>query len=160
MKYKIFSVPVHHGGPFEAELNSFLGGHKIVHVRTDFLGDGENSCYSFLVEYFGPEMSGKEQKKRNQIDYREVLEPEQFAVYVRLRDERKKLAEQHGLPVFAVFTNEQLAEIVRQKPTNLEGLAEIPGVGKSKCEKFGENMLGVLCPRDGKTDNETPQQFL
>lgn len=40
----------------------------------------------------------------------EILPPEQFAVFARLRDVRKRLAEVHGIPVYAVLTNEQFTQ--------------------------------------------------
>ena len=55
-----------------------------------------------------------------------------------MRDERKKLAEQAGIPVYAVVTNAQLAQIAEKKPQTISALAQIEGVGQGKYEKFGE----------------------
>ncbi|MEL3910416.1 MAG: HRDC domain-containing protein [Treponema sp.] len=53
-------------------------------------------------------------------DYKEVLKPDVFELFSYLRDERKKLAEQAGIPVYAVVTNAQLAQIAEKKPKTLE----------------------------------------
>ena len=44
-----------------------------------------------------------------------MLKPEEFEVFSRLRDWRKGVAEKEGVPVYVVFTNEQLAEMVKKK---------------------------------------------
>jgi hypothetical protein len=41
------------------------------------------------------------------VDYREVLKPEEFEVFSRLREWRKAVAEKEGIPVYAVLTNGQ-----------------------------------------------------
>ncbi|WP_253723045.1 HRDC domain-containing protein [Treponema sp. OMZ 787] len=45
-----------------------------------------------------------------------------------LRDERKKLAEQAGIPVYAVVTNAQLAQIAVEKPKSISELSKIEGI--------------------------------
>ena len=67
-----------------------------------------------------------------------MLKPEVFELFSYLRDERKKLAEQAGIPVYAVVTNAQLAQIAEKKPQTISALAQIEGVGQGKYEKFGE----------------------
>jgi superfamily II DNA helicase RecQ len=54
---------------------------------------------------------------------------------------RKNIADSEGVPVYTVFTNEQLAEIVRQKITTKNALSGIQGVGGKKIEKYGDNFI-------------------
>lgn len=142
MQYKVFRVPVHNPEESQEELNAFLRGNRIVHVRSDIVTDSGGSAYAFLVEYV--QGSGKQKQKSGRVDYREVLPPEQFTVFARLRDVRKRLAEEHGIPVYAVFTNEQLAAIVRKPPSNAADLAAVDGVGPGKTEKFGAAILAEI----------------
>ena len=46
------------------------------------------------------------------MDYKEILKSEDFAVFARLRDLRKEIAQAEAVPVYTVFTNEQLAQLV------------------------------------------------
>ena len=139
MQYKMFLIPLSGPESNQEELNTFLRGHKIIRVRTDLIHD---DAYSFLVEYVENGTTGKARGQR--VDYRELLPPEQFAVFVKLREKRKVLAEEKGLPVYAVFTNEQLAEMVKKPPATLSDLASIAGVGRVKVENFGKPMLDIL----------------
>ena len=76
-----------------------------------------------------------------------VLTTEEFAVFSKLRELRKELASKDGVPPFVVFTDEQLASIVKQKPENLGKLTAIQGIGQVKAEKYGDAVI--------KTINET-----
>ena len=96
MQFQAFAVSALTGEGAD-ELNRFLGSHRVVSVEKRFL-DRELPQWCVCVEYLaGPP---KEQEKRPRIDYREVLSSEDFAVYAKLRDLRKKVAEDEGLPLY------------------------------------------------------------
>jgi len=57
---------------------------------------------------------------------------------------RKKIAEEEGVPVYAIFTNAQLAEIVKREMKDLSELATIEGIGKTRIEKYGERLFRAL----------------
>ena len=80
-----------------------------------------------------------------------MLSPEEFTVFSRLREVRKELAEKAAVPPYAVFTNEQLAAIVRQRVTTAAALEKIGGVGPARVEKFGAAVLAVLVPSGATT---------
>ena len=46
------------------------------------------------------------------IDYKEVLNEVDFAVFARLRDLRKVISDKEAIPAYSIFTNEQLAAMV------------------------------------------------
>jgi superfamily II DNA helicase RecQ len=51
------------------------------------------------------------------------------------------VAEKEGVPVYVVFTNEQLAEMVKKKVSSKAALKEIEGVGEARVEKYGDAVL-------------------
>ena len=81
---------------------------------------------------------------RPKVDYKEVLKPEEFEVFSRLREWRKGVAEKEGVPVYVVFSNEQLAQVVQKKVSSKAALKEIEGVGDSRVEKYGSAVLERL----------------
>jgi superfamily II DNA helicase RecQ len=83
-----------------------------------------------------------------------VLSAEDFALFATLREQRKVLAEKEGVPVYAVFTNEQLAEIAKARPQSRNALGNIAGIGEAKVEKFADSILGLLLPSDGPESQE------
>ena len=78
------------------------------------------------------------------MDYREVLPPQDFAVFVKLRDLRKELAQAESVPVYLIFTNEQLAQMVQGKVETKAALEKIEGIGEARLEKYGPRFLDCL----------------
>ena len=63
--------------------------------------------------------------KRGKVDFRDILTDAEFAVFARLRAARKERADADGIPAYAVFTNEQLAEMVQKRITSATALRDI-----------------------------------
>jgi superfamily II DNA helicase RecQ len=72
-----------------------------------------------------------------------VLDEPTFKIFARLRDLRKKLAEEERLPAYAVFTNEQLAEIAKARCATPAELGKLEGIGPARVEKYGEAVIAV-----------------
>ena len=87
MQLKLFIVPVKNVNAAEAEMNAFLRGHRVLAVKKEFVADGENSFWTFCVEYLesAPAGSAPLTGKAPRVDYKEVLKPEEFEVFSRLR---------------------------------------------------------------------------
>lgn len=118
VQYKFFRIPVHSMELSEEEMNRFLRSVRVILVSREFVDLGENSFWAVAVEYMtmneAETTAGSSQKKKR-IDYREILSSQDFAVYVKLREWRKKVADEEGVPVYTIFTNEQLAQIVENR---------------------------------------------
>ena len=65
-------------------------------------------------------------------------------LFEALRAERKRLAEQAGVPAYVVFQDATLAEMASQRPVSAEELAVIGGVGATKLERYGDAFLAVI----------------
>jgi DNA helicase-2/ATP-dependent DNA helicase PcrA len=61
-----------------------------------------------------------------------------------LRQWRKDEAKSADVPAYVVFTDATLTAIAEAKPTSLEELAGLAGIGPSKLERYGEAVLAVL----------------
>jgi len=61
-----------------------------------------------------------------------------------LREARRKLAADAGVPPYVVFHDSTLREIAAKKPSNLNELSAVQGVGAVKLERYGEAMLAAL----------------
>lgn len=144
MQLRVFVIPIKNVEPAEAELNRFLRGNRILAVSKEFVNNGENSFWSIAVEYLEPAASGgnvQQNRKGDRVDYREVLSDSEFRVFVQLRELRKEIANKEAIPVYAVFTNEQLAEMSRRLPKSKATLAQIEGIGEAKTAKYGQMFL-------------------
>ena len=65
-------------------------------------------------------------------------------VYRALKDWRLQRSQQDGVPAYVVFHDSTLAEIVRIAPSTTAELAGVPGVGPTKLERYGADVLAVL----------------
>jgi len=54
------------------------------------------------------------------------------------------IAQQCPVPVYTVFTNEQLAQMVQRGVNSKAALREIEGVGEARIEKYADRILLVL----------------
>ena len=147
MQLKTFVLPIKNLAAAEAEMNAFLRSHRVLAVKKEFVADGENSFWTFCVEYLESApgvMGGSSLTGRPKVDYKELLKPEEFEVFSRLREWRKGVAEKEGVPVYVVFSNEQLAQVVQKKVSSKAALKEIEGVGDARVEKYGDALLGLL----------------
>ena len=97
----------------------------MVHTERQFVADGANSLWSICVSYVEGEGRPASEKRQQKIDYREVLPAAEFAVFAKLRALRKELAEKEGLPAFALFNNEQLADMVWLRVSSHEDLSPV-----------------------------------
>jgi ATP-dependent DNA helicase RecQ len=66
------------------------------------------------------------------------------ALFEALRAWRKREAERQGLPAYMIFSNETLASIAAARPADARDLAEIPGVGRSKLDRYADDVLRVV----------------
>jgi superfamily II DNA helicase RecQ len=146
MKFQFFTFPAQAPEAGQQVLNRFCSEHRVLAVDRHFAADGGQSYWSVCVTYIeGAEaLPGGPAGRRERVDYRELLSPEDFAVFAQLRDLRKRLSDQEGVPAYAVLTNEHLAELVTRRATTLAAIGEVPGIGPARVEKYGDAILGVL----------------
>lgn len=143
----------------ETELNRFLGSNRLITAHREFVAQGENSYWAIAAEYIsdGTSKTASSVSAKKKIDYKEVLSPEDFSIYARIRDWRKERANQEGVQLYTIFTNEQIAKMVENRITTKNGLKEIDGVGDARVEKYGNDVLSILKEETAKL-NETQKQ--
>ncbi len=66
------------------------------------------------------------------------------ALFEALREWRAARAKELGQPAYCVFTDATLIAIAEQKPDTVAGLVAIPGIGQTKLDKFGDDVLGLV----------------
>ena len=64
-----------------------------------------------------------------------------------LRAWRSAEARQQELPPYVIFHDSTLIEVARRRPTSLEALANIPGIGTSKLDRYGGAVIGVVAQK-------------
>jgi ATP-dependent DNA helicase RecQ len=71
------------------------------------------------------------------------LPAEAQELFERLRAWRLEAARRHGVPAYVIFHDATLREIARVRPSSLEMLRGIPGIGARKLEAYGVEIVGL-----------------
>ena len=136
---------VSHGddGAMQGALNAFLRSHRVVKVDKAVFPEG----WAFCVEWLegnapsGVPAGSAFYRLAGKIDYREILSPEVFEKFAKLRERRKKIAEEDGVKPYVVMTDAQLAEIAKLENPTVALIGKIPGVGESRVKQFVKRLI-------------------
>lgn len=121
------------------EFNRFLRGHRVLTLDRQC----HQGVWSFCVTYQPPGGSVAPESAAK-VDYKTVLDAPTFTLFSKLREVRKALAEKENLPPYAVFTNEQLAEVAKARCATGAELGKIEGIGPARLEKYGAAVLAAI----------------
>ena len=69
-------------------------------------------------------------------------------LFERLRELRANIAREEGVPAYIVCNNATLADMTRKRPTDLDELLEVQGVGQAKAARFGQRFLDCIAGRE------------
>ena len=72
------------------------------------------------------------------------LDPTTRELWEKLRAWRLTEARQQELPPYVIFHDATLVEIARRHPVSLAALAQIPGIGAAKLERYGDAVLALI----------------
>jgi len=74
----------------------------------------------------------------------ETLDEAQRIRFERLREVRRTLAQEQGVPAYVILDDAGLAALARDVPRDDEELLRIPGIGRVKLERYGAALLAAL----------------
>jgi len=72
------------------------------------------------------------------------LDPAAALLWERLRAWRFKEARRQELPPYVIFHDATLREVARRSPVSLTALAQIPGIGQSKLDRYGAAVIAIV----------------
>ena len=90
-----------------------------------------------------PRIKEKVRKKRKSVAAIE-LGPDDLRLFETLREIRKQLAAEQGVPPYVIFGDTALVEMSRERPSNEDEFLEINGVGQVKLERHGATFLEAI----------------
>jgi ATP-dependent DNA helicase RecQ len=75
---------------------------------------------------------------------RTLVSDEDAPLLSALKAKRRALAEAARVPAYVVFPDKTLIEMAQIRPTDLDGMARITGIGAKKLESYGAAFLAVI----------------
>lgn len=147
-----FTIPALSPALEQAALSQFLATHRVASIEKQWIAAGTDSAWAICVTVaLGQDalpdtlkMPSAKTIRTPQVDYRALLNPDDFALFAILRNLRKDIAAQEGVPVYALFSNEHLATMAIERPNNIEALRSIEGVGEVRIRKYGAAFIALL----------------
>lgn len=118
------------------------GGLKITNEGAAFLKEKPN-----LKLRLDPKTTSasNSSKSGNKTDPALSLESEDDQeIFAQLKALRMSIAKENNVPPYVVFHDKTLIEMTLTKPKSLDQIAQIPGVGQSKLDKYGQTFLDAL----------------
>ena len=98
------------------------------------------------LELAKPRIREKNKKTRKKKQRMEggLETPQDEALFDRLRELRKQIADEMGVPPYIVFGDAALIHMAQLKPTNEDEMLSVHGVGQAKLERFGKVFLDCI----------------
>jgi ATP-dependent DNA helicase RecQ len=72
------------------------------------------------------------------------LDAEEQTIFERLRTWRMGAAREHNVPAYVIFVDATLREIAKAKPTSLDDLRGVSGVGEKKLASYGDDIVRLI----------------
>ena len=96
-----------------------------------------------LRQYQKPVKPKRQSTSRSNYEEMELSRSEQ-AIFDRLRSWRMGTAREHGVPAYVVFQDATLREIAKVKPTSIDALRGVSGVGEKKLVSYGDEIVALI----------------
>ena len=85
-----------------------------------------------------------------------VVDP---ALFSMLKDLRKKVSKQHGLPPYVIFQDPSLEAMATTYPISIDELKNIPGVGEGKAKRYGQEFVDLIRRHVEENEIERPEDI-
>ena len=79
----------------------------------------------------------------------DILNTRGLAFFEELREQRREIAREKGIPPYLVFSDKTLVDMCVRLPMNREEMMEVNGMGAFKYEKYGEKFLACIMDYTG-----------
>ncbi len=96
-----------------------------------------------------PEAKRAPRDRGTNILDRDVGGDKTAGLFQALRAERSRIAREQGVPPYVIFHDSTLLALASRRPCSLAELADVPGMGERKIERYGKMFLAVLASAAG-----------
>ncbi|WP_225048081.1 DNA helicase RecQ [Lacticaseibacillus kribbianus] len=95
-------------------------------------------------------LRGQQTVARKQAVRATRTRPVDDALFQKLRDLRRELAEKGGVPPYVIFSDQTLRDLCAAKPQSEVEMLAVKGIGQAKFAKYGEVFLEALAEDQGE----------
>ncbi len=142
----------------DSMLSNFLADKEILRWESHFFERKNEYFWTVLIEYRQsvPQQMELAQKIEGSKEesYKELLAEKDWPLYKVLREWRAERSKKEGIPPYIICNNMQLAKITVARPSSLNALQEINGIGRAKTEKYGKELLQLIASYGQPASND------
>ncbi|VVB91471.1 Ribonuclease D [uncultured archaeon] len=132
----------------DSMMSNFLTDKELLRWESNFFERKNEYFWTVLIEYRHsvPAHTETNQKTEGTKDesYKEILTENDWPLFKVLREWRAERSKKEGIPPYIICNNMQLARLTVSRPTSLNTLQEIDGIGRGKAEKYGKEILQIV----------------
>ncbi|MBT5231459.1 MAG: HRDC domain-containing protein [Methylococcales bacterium] len=141
-------------GSFDDEpMQRFLQDKNLISVTEHFHEFKHQPYLTLVITYEAansvsvtPVVTKKEKSDKKQTHWRDLVSEEDAPLFETIREWRNQTAKTLGIPSYVIFNNQELAALIKTKPTTVTALSNIEGFGKGKVEKYGQALIQFFIP--------------
>src|SRR6056297_1598927 len=143
MKIKILTIKFDENKNIfeEKEIKKFLDNKKVIDYDINFFKS--NNSYFWTILFVYNKNKNRKKVKKN-IDIEIEISEKDKKLYERLKEWRLETAREQGIPVYIIFSNNELKRIVNKRPKSKKELKTINGIGDKKTKKYGKEVLKIV----------------
>lgn len=133
----------------DSAMSGFLADKEVLRWESHFFERKGEFFWTVLAEYRDSSMpvrvkNGEEKLEKKEESYKTILTDADWPLFKMLKEWRGEESKKEGVPPYIICNNMQLARISVMRPTSLNALQGIDGIGKAKIEKYGKDILRIV----------------
>lgn len=125
----------------QSKMNAFLDSVEVKLTSTNFVTTGTLDYWSAVVFYISKTVKKEIPKTKF---FEEDLTPNESKIFNTLRNWRNDLAQKLDWSSFRICHNSHLVSIAKVNPQSIEDLEKATTFGKTRTEKYGDDILAIL----------------
>jgi superfamily II DNA helicase RecQ len=135
------------GGFDDQPVQQFLSDKRVLSVQEHFYEFDHVPYLTLLVTYEAVTSKKIEPEKKSKSDktptvhWKDLVDEADAPLFETIREWRNQTAKTLGIPSYVICNNNELAMLLKSKPTTLTELLNVEGFGKGKVEKYGESLI-------------------
>lgn len=117
------------------------------------LGTGKD-----IIDGRNENVSGITGKRKAKNDRKsDILNSRGLELFEKLRELRKQIAKEEGVPPFVVFSDKTLLDMCIKTPKNAVDMLDVSGIGENKLERYGDRFIKLI--QDFMQDDDSKLYF-
>jgi len=130
-------------------LQEFIRDKAVLSIRDHFFINNESPYLAIIVTYkpcdkYTSDAEPAKKPASKSEPWRKLINENNMPMFNTMRTWRNERAKSEGIAPYIICNNTQLAQIVKQSPQTLAALADIQGFGKTKIQKYGQEIVSFF----------------